>query len=70
MVVEIASSSLPHSAFLLGRGKETGNTEGRYSDGGVFHKSFPQCLSSWEILGGNLEVGVKSVDVHGRLYTC
>lgn len=42
MVVEIPSSALPHSAVLLGRGEEAGgSTERRYSDGGVFHKSFP-----------------------------
>lgn len=48
MVVEIPSSALPHSAVLLGRGEEAGgSTERRYSDGGVFHKSFPQFSSSW-----------------------
>lgn len=52
MVVEIPSSALPHSAVLLGKGKEAGSTEGRYSDGGVFHKSFPQFLSSWGAFWG------------------
>lgn len=72
MVVEIPSSALPHSAVLLGRGEEAGgSTERRYSDGGVFHKSFPQFLRVLgELLGGSLEVVVKSMDVHGRLYTC
>lgn len=46
MVVEIPSSALPHSTVLLEKGKEAGNTEGRYSDGDVFHKFFPQLLSS------------------------
>lgn len=46
VVVEIPSSALPHSAVLLGGGKEAGSTEGRCSDGGVFHKFFPQLLSS------------------------
>lgn len=41
MVVDIPSSALPDSAVLLGRGKEPGSTEGRYSDGGIFQKSFP-----------------------------
>lgn len=47
MVVKIPSSALPHFALLLRRGKEAGSTEGRYSHGGVFHKFFPQFLSSW-----------------------
>lgn len=46
MVVEIPSSALPHSAVLLGRGKEAGSPEGRCSDGGVFQNCFPQFLSS------------------------
>lgn len=63
MVVEIPSSALPHSAVLLGRGEEAGSTEGRYSDGGVFHKSLPQFSSSWGTSWGKFR---GCSEIHGR----